>query len=189
MTVSGTLGGSGLLNADVSVTAGGTPGPDNSPGLLSIVGNLDLGVSSTTLTELGGFSASLADTFDILVADSISAYINTLTFDFTNADLTEGLCIAGDPRRRAGSAASYRTARAVINRAVLRRPARPGWFRPRAAQAGASLISGTLRRQPRGALRLALRAIPEPSRLARFVSGLLRLVGRYPARRQNKLGR
>jgi hypothetical protein len=57
VTVIGTLGGTGILNADVSVQAGGTLSAGNSPGLLSIVGNLDLGVSSTTLIELAGTTA------------------------------------------------------------------------------------------------------------------------------------
>jgi hypothetical protein len=55
LTVSngGTLGGSGTINGDLTVNDG-TLGPGNSPGRLSIVGNLDLGITSTTLIELGG---------------------------------------------------------------------------------------------------------------------------------------
>ncbi len=66
VTVIGTLGGSGLLNADVSVQAGGTLGPGNSPGLMTIVGNLDLDVSSTTLIEIAGLTAgSQYDRIDV----------------------------------------------------------------------------------------------------------------------------
>ncbi len=50
----GTLGGSAAINANVAVESGGTLSAGNSPGLLEIVGNLDLGLSSTTLIELGG---------------------------------------------------------------------------------------------------------------------------------------
>lgn len=53
----GTLGGTATINGDVAVSGGGTLGPGTSPGLLSVVGNLDLGVSSTTLLELGGLTA------------------------------------------------------------------------------------------------------------------------------------
>lgn len=55
LTVSngGTLGGSGTINGNLAVDDG-TLGPGNSPGLLSVVGNLDLGITSTTLIELGG---------------------------------------------------------------------------------------------------------------------------------------
>lgn len=120
----GTLGGIATVNAAVSVNGGGTLSAGNSPGLLSIVGDLDLGVSSTTLVELGGliagteydqidvsddpgtggtvegiatlaagaifnidffgaFTASLGDSFDVLIADDIVGDINTLLFDFT----------------------------------------------------------------------------------------------------------
>jgi autotransporter family porin len=44
------------VNGNV-IVSGGTLSPGNSPGLTSIVGDLDLGVSSTTLLELGGLIA------------------------------------------------------------------------------------------------------------------------------------
>tara|TARA_B100000676_G_scaffold285127_1_gene313443 strand:- start:40349 stop:41026 length:678 start_codon:yes stop_codon:yes gene_type:complete len=46
----------GALDADVAVNSGATVSAGNSPGLLNIVGNLDLGVSSTTLFELAGLT-------------------------------------------------------------------------------------------------------------------------------------
>jgi hypothetical protein len=65
----GTLGGSAIINADVTVN-GGTLGAGNSPGLLEIVGNLDLGVSSTTLVELGGVVAETQ--YDVIdVSDDV----------------------------------------------------------------------------------------------------------------------
>ena len=133
----GTFGGAPTITGNVTVDAGGTLSPGNSPGLLSIVGNLDLGITSNTLIEIGGLVAGteydqidvadnpvspgtiegiatlaagaifdvnffvpfnntlgdvgLGDIFDILVADSISADINSLTFDFFNAQLASGL--------------------------------------------------------------------------------------------------
>ncbi len=44
----------GTVEANVAVNGGGQLSAGSSPGLLSIVGNLDLGVGSTTLVELGG---------------------------------------------------------------------------------------------------------------------------------------
>lgn len=44
----------GTVEANVAVNSGGQISAGSSPGLLSVVGNLDLGVDSTTLVELGG---------------------------------------------------------------------------------------------------------------------------------------
>jgi fibronectin-binding autotransporter adhesin len=49
----GTLGGSGTLTGNVSINEGGTLAPGNSPGTLTIAGNLDLNVGSTSIFELG----------------------------------------------------------------------------------------------------------------------------------------
>ncbi|NKB20958.1 MAG: PEP-CTERM sorting domain-containing protein [Alphaproteobacteria bacterium] len=126
----------GVLTSDLAVNSGGTVGAGNSPGLLNIVGNLDLGVSSTTLFELAGltpgveiggydvidvaddpgtggttedvaniadgaifdidffagFMATLGDTFDVLVADSITVNdFDSLMFDFSGAVLAASL--------------------------------------------------------------------------------------------------
>jgi hypothetical protein len=45
------------VNGDVTVEAGGTLAPGTSPGLTSIIGNLDLGLGSITNLELGGLTA------------------------------------------------------------------------------------------------------------------------------------
>jgi hypothetical protein len=114
----GTLQGTGTVSGNVAVAAGGTVAAGNSPGTLSIVGNLDLGVSSNTVVELGGllqgisydlidvaddgstlagiasiasgavfdvdyfgaFSATLGDSFDVLVADDIVANLSLISF-------------------------------------------------------------------------------------------------------------
>jgi hypothetical protein len=122
---------SGTATADVTVD-GGSLSAGNSPGALNIMGNLDLGIGSKTLVELGGllaginydqidvednlstgategiatlddgtifdvdlfggFTASLGDMFDVLIADTISVSdINNVLFDFSDATLGSGL--------------------------------------------------------------------------------------------------
>lgn len=49
----GMLGGSGTLTGNVSINEGGTLAPGNSPGTLTIAGNLDLNAGSTSIFELG----------------------------------------------------------------------------------------------------------------------------------------
>jgi hypothetical protein len=90
LTVSngGTLGGSGTINGNLTVDDG-TLGPGNSPGLLSVVGNLDLGLTSTTLIELGGTTAGTQyDQIDIAddpasspVVEGIATLTAGATFD------------------------------------------------------------------------------------------------------------
>ena len=67
----GTLsGGGGTITANLTLE-GGTLAPGNSPGLMQIVGNLDLGVSSITLIELGGLVAG--STYDLIdVTDNLA---------------------------------------------------------------------------------------------------------------------
>lgn len=185
----GTLGGIATVNAAVSVNGGGTLSAGNSPGLLSIVGDLDLGVSSTTLVELGGliagteydqidvsddpgtggtvegiatlaagaifnidffgaFTASLGDSFDVLIADDIVGDINTLLFDFTGT--APGLSWSTELFSFTGGANDGREALrlTVISEAI---------------------------------------AVPEPSTLPLFAS-LLGLIGLGRARRRRKAG-
>jgi hypothetical protein len=115
----GTLSGNGQLNGDISVS-GGTVGPGNSPGLLSIDGNYLQTISGILAIELGGlipgaeydvlditgsatlagaldvelfdlgdglFSPKLGDSFDILLAETLSGSFDT----FLLAELDEGL--------------------------------------------------------------------------------------------------
>ena len=66
----GLLGGSGTINGPLTVLAGGTLSPGNSPGILH-VGSLQLNGSSTTLMEVTGTSTSL---YDQIVATNNIAY-------------------------------------------------------------------------------------------------------------------
>jgi len=129
---SSTVSISGTVTTNVNAYGGGTLSAGASPGLLEIVGNLDLGAGATTLAELGGtdagvdydqidvsddpgttgtvegiatlasgtifdidwfggFSASIGDAFDLLIADTISVGdLNLVTFDFSDALLSGG---------------------------------------------------------------------------------------------------
>ncbi len=64
------LGGSGTIDGVLTVLAGGTLSPGNSPGTLH-VGSLQLGGSSTTLMEITGTEAGL---YDQIVATNNIAY-------------------------------------------------------------------------------------------------------------------
>ena len=66
----GLLGGSGTIDGMLTVLAGGTLSPGNSPGILH-VGSLQLGGSSTTLMEITGTAAGL---YDQIVATNNIAY-------------------------------------------------------------------------------------------------------------------
>ncbi|MGE0482686.1 MAG: beta strand repeat-containing protein [Gammaproteobacteria bacterium] len=67
----GTLGGSGTLNGTLAVEAGGLFAPGNSPGLMTIAGNLDLHAGAVTLLELGGLlPGAMVGGYDVIdVAD------------------------------------------------------------------------------------------------------------------------
>ncbi|NKB20953.1 MAG: hypothetical protein GKS01_10680 [Alphaproteobacteria bacterium] len=110
-----------LAHDTVAVQTGGTLSGGNLPIATNITGSLDLGVGSTVLAELGGtsstqydqidvanattlaagaifdvdfisgFSASLGEFFDIVIADSFIGDINDLIFDFSGAALGIGL--------------------------------------------------------------------------------------------------
>jgi fibronectin-binding autotransporter adhesin len=74
----GILGGTGTINANVDVTSG-TLSAGNSPGLLNIVGNLDLGAASTTLAELEGLVAGVS--YDQTDVTGIATLTAGATFD------------------------------------------------------------------------------------------------------------
>ncbi len=98
----GSLSGSGTIDADVMVGPAATLTPGNSPGTLSITGNLDLSgllaieiandtlydiVDVTGIANLGGtldvsffdtWRPATGDTFDILFADTINGQFDTL---------------------------------------------------------------------------------------------------------------
>jgi hypothetical protein len=79
VTGGGTLGGSGTVSGDVAI-GDGTLSAGNSPGLLEIVGNLDLGAASTTLVELEGLIAGTEyDQTD--VSSGIATLAAGATFD------------------------------------------------------------------------------------------------------------
>jgi autotransporter-associated beta strand protein len=83
-----TLGGSGTIDSLVTVEAGGTISPGNSPGLLT-VGSLDLQASSTTFMQIIGVgsTAGIAGTdYDKLAITTAGGlgYGGTLDLDFAN---------------------------------------------------------------------------------------------------------
>lgn len=83
-----TLGGSGTIASLVTVQAGGTISPGNSPGLLT-VGSLDLQASSTTFMQIIGVgsTAGIAGTdYDKLAITTAGGlgYGGTLDLDFAN---------------------------------------------------------------------------------------------------------
>ncbi len=69
----GTLGGSGFITADVTVN-GGTVGPGNSPGLLTVFGDVALLAGSTFAAELGGLAAGTG-------YDRLDVFNGTATLD------------------------------------------------------------------------------------------------------------
>ncbi len=62
---SGLLGGSGALGGDVIVQSGGTLSPGNSPGLLTVAGDLTLESGATLIMEFSGTGAGLYDQLDV----------------------------------------------------------------------------------------------------------------------------
>ena len=83
-----TLGGRGTIASSVTVLAGGTISPGNSPGLLT-VGSLDLRAGSTTLMQIIGVGSTAGtagtdyDKLAITTAGGLG-YGGTLDFDFAN---------------------------------------------------------------------------------------------------------
>ena len=83
-----TLGGSGTIGSLVTVLAGGTISPGNSPGLLT-VGSLDLQASSTTLMQIigvGSAAGTAGTDYDKLAITSAGGlgYGGMLDLNFTN---------------------------------------------------------------------------------------------------------
>lgn len=89
------LGGGGTIGQLVTVLAGGTISPGNSPGLLT-VGSLDLQAGSTTLMEIvgsGGTAGVAGIDYDKLLITTLGGvgYGGTLDLDFSNlSDFTDG---------------------------------------------------------------------------------------------------
>jgi fibronectin-binding autotransporter adhesin len=79
----GTLGGSGIVGGTVTVQSGGTLAPGNSPGLLTVSGNLTLSAGSTTTMQLQSTTrGSGYDAIDLANGATIT-YGGTLQLDFT----------------------------------------------------------------------------------------------------------
>jgi hypothetical protein len=53
------LEGSGTINADLFNRNGGSVGPGNSPGLLSVIGDYTQDATSSLLIEIGGLTAAI----------------------------------------------------------------------------------------------------------------------------------
>ena len=111
-----TLGGSGTIDSLVTVEAGGTISPGNSPGLLT-VGSLDLQASSTTFMQIIGVgsTAGIAGTdYDKLAITTAGGlgYGGTLDLDFANtATFADGtifslFSFSGSPTGTFGSVTS-----------------------------------------------------------------------------------
>ena len=77
----GTLGGSGTITAP-SVTAGGIIAPGNSPGALTITGDLTLLATATSRFEIGGVVAGTQ--YDTINVSGIAALNGTLELKFVN---------------------------------------------------------------------------------------------------------
>ena len=78
----GTLGGSGTITAP-SVTAGGIVAPGNSPGALTVTGDLSLLSTATTRFEIGGVVAGTQ--FDTLTVSGTASLNGTLELKFVNS--------------------------------------------------------------------------------------------------------
>eukprot|EP01034_Spumella_vulgaris_P019072 gene19072-24377_t len=77
----GTLGGSGTITAP-SVTAGGIVAPGNSPGALTLTGDLTLLATATSRFEIGGLTAGTQ--YDTLNVSGTAALNGTLELKFVN---------------------------------------------------------------------------------------------------------
>ena len=78
----GTLGGSGTITAP-SVTAGGIVAPGNSPGALTITGDLTLLATATSRFEIGGLNAGTQ--YDTLNVSGTTTLNGTLELKFVNS--------------------------------------------------------------------------------------------------------
>lgn len=77
VTVSGgTLGGGGIISGAVTIASGGTLAPGNSPGILTVAGNVALNAGSNYAIEIGGNGApGLATGYDQLVASGAASTV------------------------------------------------------------------------------------------------------------------
>ncbi|EDY82599.1 hypothetical protein VDG1235_2222 [Verrucomicrobiia bacterium DG1235] len=87
----GSLGGSGTVNADVSNT-GGTVGPGNSPGILSVLGDYAQTAGASLLVEIGGLVAGTQ--FDVLDVSGVATLAGLLDLQLIDGFL--GSIAAGD---------------------------------------------------------------------------------------------
>ncbi|MDR1280435.1 MAG: autotransporter-associated beta strand repeat-containing protein, partial [Opitutaceae bacterium] len=69
----GTLGGTGTITGDVSIADGGMLAPGNSPGALTVNGNVTLGTGATALFEIGGAGDGEYDRLIISAASGSAA--------------------------------------------------------------------------------------------------------------------
>lgn len=76
-----TLGGSGVIDGNVMVDDGGILSPGNSPGLLTIQGDLTLSEESTLLMEIGGTAEGL---FDQLAVEGVFLADGTLNLQLVD---------------------------------------------------------------------------------------------------------
>jgi fibronectin-binding autotransporter adhesin len=169
----GILGGTGTMNANVGVTDG-TLSAGNSSGLLSIVGNLDLGAAATTLVELEGLTAgSQYDQIDVAAGFSTLTAGATFDIDFFGV-FTAGLGDSFDILVAVGIIGDVNTLNFGFTNALL--AAGLEW--------DTSIVVNGIGRD---ALRLTVQesiALPEPSGIALFTTSLLGLRHRRDRRRR-----
>lgn len=96
---SGTLGGSGTINGNTEVLAGGTLSAGNSPGTLTVNGNLSLNSGSTSMFELGQRGVIGGQNNDLVIVNGALVYGGALNVSANSAGfyrLFEANSVSGD---------------------------------------------------------------------------------------------
>ena len=81
----GTLGGTGIINGDIQIGAGGTLGPGNSPGSLTIDGGFTLAAGGFLALELGGTAPGQFD--QLFVQNGIADLLGEIQISFIDGYL------------------------------------------------------------------------------------------------------
>lgn len=147
LTNLGTLAGAGAITG--SLTSGGTLAPGNSPGMLTVTGNLTLLSTSQLVMELGGMVEGVSyDSIDVTGAITLAGALNVV--------LVNGFSPVSGASFNLIDAASFGGNFASVNL-----PALPGgltWNTAALATAGLLSVSGS--------------AIPEPSTYAAILGAV-----------------
>jgi fibronectin-binding autotransporter adhesin len=158
LTNLGTLAGAGAITG--SLTSGGTLAPGNSPGLLTVTGNLTLLSTSQLVMELGGMVEGVSyDSIDVTGAITLAGGLNVV--------LVNGFSPVSGASFNLIDAASFGGNFASVNL-----PSLPGgltWNTAALATAGLISVSGS--------------AIPEPSTYAAWAGALALAMGVWVRRR------